>query len=256
MKTLNVDSKSCLECGDVFCKKSSTSRKKWLIMKYCSQKCSIKNTTVQNLDFDRSLLRGHVPWNKGKIGLHLNPATEFKKGNQINLGRTRLDMQGEKNFKWVESIITSCAHCSKELRIKPHQVKNRTRNFCNRECWALGTRGRGSPVFRGEEAVARFRNRVAQLPEYREWHAEVLKRDGYQCVLCKTIHTKSHPLEVDHIKRFFSIVQENGIMNIEQARECKELWDVENGRTVCRPCHRTLDTYGTKGLKRSKLKNK
>ena len=234
----------CLECGVKPCKRGAK--------KYCSLECSLKNTAVQKQEYDKyEMYKNRSVWNRGMKGIHLSPDTEFKKGHQMNLGRERPDRKGENNNKWVEKIERSCSYCRKELSLTPYQVKNRTRNFCNRECWALGTRGLGSPVYKGEEAVSRLRNRIAQMPEYRAWHAEIMKRDGYQCVLCGAKESKETPLEVDHIKRFLHIAQENAINTPEDARNCVELWDVANGRTICRPCHRALDTYGTKGLRKN-----
>lgn len=179
-------------------------------------------------------------------GLHLSPETEFKKGQKgFWEGKKRLDIRGRKKI-----VKVNCSQCLKELILQPNQVRHR--NFCNRSCWVLGTRGKGSPVFKGEKAIARFRGRVAQLPEYRIWHAEVMRLGKYRCFKCAAKHSKQTPLEVDHIKRFYSIVIENNILTIEDARNCKELYDVSNGRIVCRPCHRTLPTYGTKGLKKLK----
>ncbi len=221
------------------------SKKFWAKSKYCSQPCSIKNTQVQKQNFDRSAY-SHDAWNKGIKGLHFSPKTQFKKGNSINVGRVRLDMQGKNNPKWTESVIRNCTHCLIEMSLKPWQLKNRKRFFCNRICWAFGTRGNGSPVYKGEKAVSRLRNRVAYLPEYRQWHAHVLKRDGYQCVLCGS----KKNLEVDHIKRFLYIANEYELRTPEDARACKELWDTNNGRTLCNPCHRASDTYGTKGTKK------
>lgn len=234
---------TCLECGVMPCKRGAK--------KYCSLECSLENTAVQKQKFDTSYKHDLVPWNKG-LSVHLSPKSEFKKGNSINMGRIRED-RGEKNACWVKPRIRYCAQCSKKLELKPNQVKNRKRHFCNRICWALGTRGKGSPVFKGEKAVSRYRNRVAELPEYKEWHAAVLRRDNYKCVKCPAVQTKRTPLEVDHIKRFLFIVQENNLKTVEDARNCKELWDTSNGQTVCKPCHCALDTYGTKGL--SKLIN-
>ncbi len=233
----------------MYCKKPTMSLKKWATSKYCSQPCSIKNTQVQKQDFDRGFLKKQVPWNKGITGIHFSPNTEFKKGSKINLGRVRLDMRGENNFKWVAPVIKNCAHCLLPISMKPWQLKNRKRFFCNRQCWALGTRGNGSPVYKGELAVSRLRNRVAQLSEYRQWHATVLRRDSYRCVLCGS----RKELEVDHIKRFLFIANQYELRTPEDARKCAELWDIANGRTLCRPCHRISDTYGTKGL--SKLIN-
>jgi 5-methylcytosine-specific restriction endonuclease McrA len=42
------------------------------------------------------------------------------------------------------------------------------------------------------ERVKKLRN----SQEYKNWHAEVLKRDNYKCILCGD----SEKLEVDHIK--------------------------------------------------------
>ncbi len=227
------------------------SQKKWAKSKYCSQKCSIKNTQVQKQDFDRTILKGHEPWNKGIKGLQLSPRTQFKKGQAgYWKGKVRHGFQGKGNPTWVEPIIKRCAQCSTELPLKPWQLKNRKRFFCNRLCWAIGTRGIGSPVYKGELGIARLRNRIAQLPEYRVWHAAILARDNYRCVICKCVHSKERPLEVDHIKRFLHIANEYELRTPEDARACKELWDTTNGRTLCNPCHRASDTYGTKGTKK------
>lgn len=239
-----------MECGVEFCKKTTTSQKKWATAKYCSQPCSIKNTSVKVLGVMKSFENGHTPWNKDKKGLqsYMN-ISGLKLGSIALKGKPRLDMQGSNNFKWVEPIKTNCEYCNKELSLKPNQLRNRTRNFCNRQCWALGTRGKGSPVYKGEQAVSRLRGRIASMPEYREWHATILKRDNYKCILCES----RKDLEVDHIKRFLFIANEYSIITLEDARDCAELWDTKNGRTLCKVCHRTTDTYGTNGLRKSLL---
>lgn len=223
--------------------------------KYCSRKCCLKNTSVQKM-YGNYWKGKTIPKEiRDKISMSSKgrPSNSgcFKKGTQINVGRIRTDMQGDKNPKWKPKKETQCSYCKKTLILQPSELRDR--NFCNRECWALGTRGINSPVYKGEISSARLRNRIAQLPEYREWHAAVMKRDGYKCVICSCAHSKERPLEVDHIKRFLFIVRENGIITPEDARNCKELWNMENGRTVCRICHRTTDTYGTKGTKKLQI---
>ena len=54
-----------------------------------------------------SFPKGHCPWNKGKKGIHLSPATEFKKnGNPINLKPIgTITIRIEKNKKerrWIK----------------------------------------------------------------------------------------------------------------------------------------------------------
>ncbi len=218
--------------------------KKWATSKYCSQPCSIKNTQVQKQTFG-GFLKGHKPWNKGVKGLQISPLeTRFKKGNLGHwLGKKRPEMCGEKKPR----VTIRCKHCGIERRLAPNEVKD-GRKFCSALCYSTWHRGANSPVYKGEEAVSRFRGRIAQLPEYRQWHAAILKRDGYRCVLCGTKSSRLTPLEVDHIKRFLFIANEYELRTPEDARKCAELWDIENGRTLCNPCHRISDTYGTKGL--------
>ena len=56
--------------------------------------------------------------------------------------------------------------------------------------------------------------------QYKEWRASVFQRDKYTCVFCGK---KGGDLEADHIKpwRFFP----------------DHRLDVDNGRTLCKPCH-------------------
>lgn len=234
----------CLECGVKPCKRGAK--------KYCSKECSLKNTAVQKQFFNKKeMYAKRKTWNKGvsyskELKLRLD-MSGLEKGRGYFKGKKRLDITGINSTSWVKPITKKCSYCSKTLRLKPNQVKNRTKNFCNRACWALGTRDKGSPVYKGEKAVSRLRGRVACMPEYKQWHALILNRDNYKCVLCQS----KKDLEVDHIKRFLFIANENSIITLEDARKCKELWDTDNGQTVCKICHRTLNTYGTKGLRKN-----
>jgi hypothetical protein len=51
---------------------------------------------------------GHVPWNKEKKGLHLSPASEFKKGSRpinwcpVGTIRVRLDKHTKTQRNWIK----------------------------------------------------------------------------------------------------------------------------------------------------------
>lgn len=235
-----MESKKCLICDSTFYKKETCSKKRWEVRtKYCS------------LDCRRKSMKGFIPWNKG-LSVHLNPKNEFKKGNiPWTKGKKFPELSGENSPNWKPKIIIPCSHCKKELSLQSNQVKNR--NFCNRICWALGTRGKDSPVF-NEKAVSNLRNRIMQFAEYKEWRLQVLRRDDFTCQVCmwRNKGLARRPLEVDHIKRFYTLMIEYKIQDTKQARECLPLWDIDNGRTLCRECHRKSETYGKRGLKKER----
>jgi hypothetical protein len=65
-------------------------------------------------------------------------------------------------------------------------------------------------------------NRFRQSSEYKAWRDEVFLRDNWTCVLCKK---RGGYLEADHIKLF--------------SKHPELRLDVNNGRTLCKPCHKT-----------------
>ena len=70
--------------------------------------------------------------------------------------------------------------------------------------------------------------------EYRQWRSDVFTRDGFICSACGAsgVYFEAH-----HKKRFSIIMQENGIDTLEKALSCSELWDINNGITLCSKCH-------------------
>jgi len=74
------------------------------------------------------------------------------------------------------------------------------------------------------------------------WKKLVIERDKYKCIKCSAVG--SGIFHIDHIKPFSLILFENNITSLEQALGCKELWDISNGRTLCKKCHYDTETYG------------
>ena len=74
---------------------------------------------------------------------------------------------------------------------------------------------------------------------YREWRMSVYRRDFFQCTQCgsrKDIHAH-------HLTSFTFLIYKYGIKSIEEAENCAELWDINNGRTLCKKCHEKTDGY-------------
>ena len=89
-------------------------------------------------------------------------------------------------------------------------------------------------------------SRIRGAEEYKIWRMAIFSRDKYLCTNCDV---KGAYLNADYIKPFSLIIKENKITTLEEALECTELWDLENGRTLCVPCHKLTDTYGGRCVK-------
>ena len=85
-------------------------------------------------------------------------------------------------------------------------------------------------------------DKIRRLYEYRQWRSDVFTRDDYTCQECGFMGY----IEADHIKSFRTIINEYNIETVEGALLCSELWDINNGRTLCSPCHKNTDNYGSK----------
>ena len=72
------------------------------------------------------------------------------------------------------------------------------------------------------------------------WREAVFKRDNYTCQLCRI---RGVYIEADHIKPLSIIVRENNITSMDDARKCELLWNIDNGRTLCKECHSKTDTF-------------
>jgi hypothetical protein len=68
--------------------------------------------------------------------------------------------------------------------------------------------------------------------EYRQWRTAVFRRDDFTCQHCGK---RGGKLVADHIKPFAYFVALR--------------FEVDNGQTLCEPCHYQTDTYGSKALK-------
>jgi len=83
--------------------------------------------------------------------------------------------------------------------------------------------------------------------KYKIWRECVYKRDNYTCTFCGD--NRGGNLEPDHIIPFSSILDQIrfqfGVENLyEKALESELLWNINNGRTLCKDCHRKTDTWG------------
>lgn len=162
-----------------------------------------------------------------------------------------------------------CQTCGAEFYRVPHQIKRNPQKFCSLGCrrhtdeakkknseskmgstpWNKGLTKATDPrvdyhrptKFK-DQNKSPFRMRVRLLNEMRWWREFVFKRDDYTCQSCGT---RGGVLHADHVVPLAEIINQNNITTLEAAKNCAELWDTLNGRTLCVSCHRKTDTWGS-----------
>ena len=98
--------------------------------------------------------------------------------------------------------------------------------------------GANKPNWKG--GISKIDKRCRQIPEYLQWRSDVFQRDNWTC---KTCNKNKCYLNAHHIKGFSKILKENDIKTPEEARDCIELWNINNGVTLCEACHSLTDNY-------------
>ena len=76
--------------------------------------------------------------------------------------------------------------------------------------------------------------KIRNLRKTISWKKAVLKRDEWNCNKCGDIEL----LEVHHKISVSEIIKSFNIKTIEDALECKLLFDMTNGETLCSKCHK------------------
>lgn len=141
-------------------------------------------------------------------------------------------------------MTKECKHCGKEI-VKDSKTSVRQwvrKKYCSQRCQWVGRdwsnfvpplRGKRNPGCAGIKShlwkggVTKRNDKIRRSFAYKDWRRQVFERDDYTCQGCGI---RGGDLHADHIKPFALF---------EELR-----FTLENGRTLCKPCHRATPTYG------------
>jgi hypothetical protein len=76
---------------------------------------------------------------------------------------------------------------------------------------------------------------IRALPEMFEWRRKVFERDHYRD--CFTGNLGNHNIEAHHIVAVSLLMERFDITSIENALNCEEMWDIDNGITMFKDSH-------------------
>ncbi len=158
----------------------------------------------------------------------------FQLGNKFGcLGKGK--KRSPRSKEWRENLSKAVRgkKLSKEHKLKIGKAhKGRKHNWGYKISKAL--RGKNCCNWKG--GITSVNEQIRHSFKYKQWRSDIFKRDNWTCQTCRK--RGSCRIEAHHsLKSFFQIKKENGIKTLEQALECKELWDVNNGITLCLDCH-------------------
>jgi hypothetical protein len=168
-------------------------------------------------------LRGKPSWNKG---LTKETSSTVKKYSESNRGR-KLSEDHRKKLSNVRRGVKHTDEQKRRLGAILIKVGTKTRFKKGIKPWN----------WKGKIAVTN--KEIRKTVEYKLWRTAVFERDGYTCVWCGVKFVKGVTgrvqLNADHIKPFayFPALR----------------FAIDNGRTLCIPCHKNTDTYGYRALK-------
>jgi 5-methylcytosine-specific restriction endonuclease McrA len=134
------------------------------------------------------------------------------------------------------ATTTLAAHAAIKLSGFPSRKGKPIAQLRNPIVWAKVSKtktGRQVPLLQGSNHWAwrgGVDKSVWKTPGYQQWRKAVMRRDKYTCVQCGD--ARGGNLEADHIKPRYLFPELT--------------LDLDNGRTLCKPCHRKTSTYGTK----------
>lgn len=203
--------KECIGCHKIFIPRRSS-------LLYCNQKCWAEN--VVPTDKQRNCMTSEQRRN---LILKTQPHKFVKKENygKGNIGKIRSES--------VRKKISDNTKKSWENGIFDNDVNVRRKNL-----------KRGKEHFNYKNGAGTIRINLYSLFEYKQWRTSVFKRDDYTCQRCKK---RGGTLEAHHKTPFREIHKKYGFETHIEAAKCEELFDVNNGVTLCRECHSIVDKH-------------
>lgn len=145
--------------------------------------------------------------------------------------------RGSNNPNWKGGLVkVGCGHCGTEVEVKPYRLRNKTgKVFCNQQClgkWLSEKKGDKSYNWKG--GLNDLQNTIRKSNTMKAFIFDIYERDEFTCKKC---NHGSNKLNAHHIKSVSKILRENNITTIQEAIECKELWNIKNAVTLCKECH-------------------
>jgi hypothetical protein len=210
------------------CKKPFYSKSSNYKQKYCSNECKYKMFWIK--------------WSSKKWKTYLHLHKEKPKRICPICWKHFIDYYNRKNkpkiycsneCRWKRANKINICICWKEIKTFDSVDKK----YCCKKCYDADLRIRMK--WENSHFWKWWKTKESKIKrtcaEYKEWRKKVFERDWYKCVICWS----KKQIEADHIKA--------------QSEYPELIYDLNNWRTLCHPCHKETDNYWYKQQKRLRI---
>lgn len=233
------------------------------IIEIAKELCVSVSTISRDLKFLNKTPIGRVDYSSNTINIdiQLKICELYQSGNSYSDIKSKLDIDTTaiKNALIRNNIPIRCRKEANSLKWEdPEFRKNQVEKRKGKETWSKGKTWKiGKIIKRPNSTGERNHNwkggktklsqKIRTSAEYSFWRKQIFERDDYTCQHCGRRNKKGDKviIEADHIYPLYKLIDDFNITNINGAISCQELWDINNGRTLCRECHKKTDSYGT-----------
>lgn len=130
-------------------------------------------------------------------------------------------------------IKTTCEFCGITFNKDRSQYAKSKYHYCSPEC--CNTHRRTLYVGLNSTGKTKLSYLLRTNAYNREWRTNVFKRDNYTCQRCGE---RGSYIEAHHIVELTKLVKKYNIISVVDAIKIKEFWDIDNGITLCKSCHK------------------
>lgn len=186
---------------------------------------ALKGRPKSQKHVEKVKLRLKELYKQGKLKIPNNKGVKRTEGQRKEMSRARI---GKKFSEETKKKMSLAAKGKKKKPFSDEHLKKLSLAHIGKQ------KGEKCHFWKG--GITPENRRIRQSIEYKLWRKAVYERDNYTCVWCGVRGGKGKVviLNADHIKPFAYFPELR--------------FAIDNGRTLCVPCHKTTETYMKKEI--------